>query len=356
MQEKNITMIHFEPCKAESSWSHNVRHKELNYTNPRSGIKNSSFYFKGFLHDPRKVLAELRQTVKEKTGRRMQDKAQPIKEGVLLTKQSTTRDEVINFMRKVHEITGWIPMQGHMHLDEGHIDKETGQWVPNPHAHLLFCTVDRRTGKRIKRKTRFNPKTGLEEEYNGRMQMSDVQTEAAKVLNMERGVCSDLKHRDAIEFKIREREKELKELMNKVRDANKLKDLFDPSIVPLSKKEIITSLADLGKEQFLNHLTLPPGFEVTNIKSIKSESANGFGKYNGAFCFWFLERSGVLSWSNSADSEGRLINPVKCKIYSEPAFKAAWGTPEIQESLREAIIMLSAVDKKEEARNKGQSI
>ena len=143
----------------------------------------------------------IKQMVKAKTGRAMQEKERerktksgkivkvagcsPIREGVLLIKSDTTLDDVRRFGEECQERWGITPLQIFLHKDEGHWlsgepapdDKESfqigGRWFkPNYHAHIVFDWMDHETGKSRK----------LNDD-----DMTQMQTLASEILSMERG-------------------------------------------------------------------------------------------------------------------------------------------------------------------------
>ena len=120
--------------------------------------------------------------VKEKTGRKMQAKAEPLREGVVVIKEDTTMEELQELGKRFQERFGVTPVQIAIHKDEGHWQGEV--WKPNLHAHIVFDWYDHSTGKSIKT-------TSLD--------AIEMQTICAEVLGMERGVSSERnisKHRD----------------------------------------------------------------------------------------------------------------------------------------------------------------
>lgn len=130
---------------------------------------------------------ELKPIVKEKTGRGMQEICTPFKEDVLVTNKNTTMDDVVRYSKAIKEEFGWTPVQIYIHHDEGHFDKQTGEWKENFHAHIIFDTINHDTGKTIQM---------------NRADMSNRQTIAAEALGMERGENSgDIAHMASIQFK-----------------------------------------------------------------------------------------------------------------------------------------------------------
>ncbi len=129
----------------------------------------------------------LRPLVKEKTGQRMHDACTPYKEGVIVIKPDTTIEDLKVFAEEVKKNIGWSPMQIYIHHDEGHIDKQTGEWKENYHAHIIFDTINHETGRTIQL---------------NRLDLAKMQTILAQSIGMERGEnSSDLVHKNSLEFK-----------------------------------------------------------------------------------------------------------------------------------------------------------
>ncbi|MBQ3197517.1 MAG: mobilization protein, partial [Alistipes sp.] len=143
----------------------------------------------------------IKQMVKSKTGRAMQEKERerktksgkvvkvagcsPIREGVLLIKPDTTLEDVRRFGEECQQRWGITPLQIFLHKDEGHWlggepapdDKESfqigGRWFkPNYHAHIVFDWMNHETGKSYK----------LNDD-----DMAQMQTLLSEILSMERG-------------------------------------------------------------------------------------------------------------------------------------------------------------------------
>ena len=182
--------IHIVPVKAGSE-KHNQREKELSYVRSDLSHLNSSFVLKSIAEA--KQFAE--KNGKEKTGRAMQAKATPIREGVLLIGQHHTADDLKKLAVRIEEQFGIKTIQGYCHKDEGHYDKISGEWKPKFHAHMVFDWTDHATGKSIKM---------------SRDDMAELQTVVAQELNLERGVSSSKEHLNAIQYKSQQEEKDLK--------------------------------------------------------------------------------------------------------------------------------------------------
>ena len=202
--------IHIKPCNTKSSEAHNRRTAEYmrnigeskiyivselsadneQWVNPEFGNSNLQTHYDN-----------IKQIVKEKTGRAMQEKERerkgkngkiikvagcsPIREGVLLIKPDTTLVDVKKFSEECQRRWGITPLQIFLHKDEGHWlngqpdaeDKESFQvgekWFkPNYHAHIVFDWMNHDTGKSQK----LNDND-----------MIEMQTLASDILSMHRG-------------------------------------------------------------------------------------------------------------------------------------------------------------------------
>ena len=230
--------IHIKPCNTKSSEAHNLRTAEYmrniseskiyivselsadneQWVNPDFGNPNLQTH-----HD------SIKQMVKEKTGRAMQEKERerkgkngkiikvagcsPVREGVLLIKPDTTLADVKKFGEECQRRWGITPLQIFLHKDEGHWlsgqpdaeDKESFQvgekWFkPNYHAHIVFDWMNHDTGKSQK----LNDND-----------MAEMQTLASDILMMERGQSKTVtgkEHLERNDFIIEKQKEEMNRL------------------------------------------------------------------------------------------------------------------------------------------------
>ena len=202
--------IHIKPCNTKSSEAHNRRTAEYMrnigepkiYIVPELSADNEQWINPEFgSPDLQTHYDNIKQMVKEKTGRAMQEKERerkgkngkiikvagcsPIREGVLLIKPNTTLADVKKFGEECQRRWGITPLQIFLHKDEGHWlsgqpdaeDKESFQigerWLkPNYHAHIVFDWMNHDTGKSQK----LNDND-----------MMEMQTLASDILSMQRG-------------------------------------------------------------------------------------------------------------------------------------------------------------------------
>ena len=214
--------IHIKPCNIASSEAHNRRTAEYMrnigesriYVVPELSTDNEQWINPDFgTPELRTHYDNIKQMVKEKTGRAMQEKERerkgkngkiikvagcsPIREGVLLIRPDTTLADVRKFGEECQRRWGITPLQIFLHKDEGHWlngqpeaeDKECFQvgnrWFkPNYHAHIVFDWMNHETGKSRK----------LNDE-----DMATMQTLASDILLMERGQAKAVTGKEHLE-------------------------------------------------------------------------------------------------------------------------------------------------------------
>ena len=230
--------IHIKPCNIASSEAHNRRTAEYMrhigesriYVVPELSTDNEQWINPDFgSPDLRMHYDNIRQMVKEKTGRAMQEKERerkgkngkivkiagcsPIREGVLLVRSDTTLADVRKFGEECQRRWGITPLQIFLHKDEGHWlngqpeaeDRESfkvgDRWFkPNYHAHIVFDWMNHETGKSRK----------LNDD-----DMMQMQTLASDILLMERGqskVVTGKEHLERNDFIIEKQKAELQRM------------------------------------------------------------------------------------------------------------------------------------------------
>ena len=230
--------IHIKPCNIASSEAHNRRTAEYMrnigesriYVIPELSTDNEQWINPDFgTPELRTHYDNIKQMVKEKTGRAMQEKERerkgkngkiikvagcsPIREGVLLIRPDTTLADVRKFGEECQRRWGITPLQIFLHKDEGHWlngqpeaeDRESfkvgNRWFkPNYHAHIVFDWMNHETGKSRK----------LNDE-----DMAAMQTLASNILLMERGQAKAVtgkEHLERNDFIIKKQKAELQRI------------------------------------------------------------------------------------------------------------------------------------------------
>ena len=97
-------------------------------------------------------------------------------EAVINLNDRHTLKDVKKLTKKLEKITGYKAAQIAIHKDEGHLDEESGNFVLNIHAHVIFYARDVKTGLSLSA-----------ENYARKDLMRLMQDAAAEELGMERG-------------------------------------------------------------------------------------------------------------------------------------------------------------------------
>ena len=184
------TSINFKVAKPDSE-IHNFRKKFFDYIRKDLTHKNEYWMEQKIANRLLKIEA----FCKEKSGRKLQKNAMPVREAVVVIKENTTMQDLHNLSKRLEEELKIRIFQIAIHKDEGHYDKDTKEWKPNYHAHLVADWQDLQTGKTLKHQS---------------FHYSKMQDLAAECLEMERGISGSLTRMEAVEFKIKKKEEDLK--------------------------------------------------------------------------------------------------------------------------------------------------
>lgn len=190
------TSIHFQAVKGGSE-EHNKRTKKLDYVHHELSSQND--YWQSDTQEAR--LAFVTQNAKAKTGRKMQAKATPIREAVVVIEDTTTMDDLKKLAKRFNDRFGIDVFQIAIHKDEGYKKSKDGIKL-NLHAHLVADWTDHQSGKSLKL---------------NRNDMAEMQTICAEVLGMERGKSSEKQHLSAIQYKIAAEEQRAEAIKSKTR-------------------------------------------------------------------------------------------------------------------------------------------
>ena len=236
------TSINFKAVKSDSE-THNFRKKTFDYIRKDLTPKNE-YWQEQKIADR---LQKIETYCKEKSGRKLQKNAMPIREAVVVIKENTTMQDLHNLSKKLEEELKIRIFQIAIHKDEGHYDKDTKEWKPNYHAHLVADWQDLQTGKTLKHQS---------------FHYSKMQDITAECLGMERGISKNGTQRlEAVEFKIKKIEEEIKILEER---KNNLQSEID------SKKEMEFIVKETD---FLGFQRIKSGKTIENYqKALKSNN------------------------------------------------------------------------------------
>lgn len=106
---------------------------------------------------------------KSKRKDKFTDKKATLVEAIYELTPETTKEQVIKLTQEIAKITSFTPLHIAIHKDEGHIT-ENNTFQKHYHAHAVFFTLDKDTGKQLKRQ-----KAALTKENLAKMQ--DLATE-----------------------------------------------------------------------------------------------------------------------------------------------------------------------------------
>lgn len=224
------TSINFKAVKSDSE-THNFRRKTFDYIRKELTPKNEYWMEQKIADRIQKIEAYC----KEKSGRKLQKNAMPVREAVVVIKENTTMLELQNLAKRLEEELNIRVFQIAIHKDEGHTDKGTKEWKPNYHAHLVADWQDLKTGKTLKHQS---------------FHYSKMQDLTAECLNMERGISGSRGRLEAIEFKIQQKEEDLKVLEERY-------DLMKSEMSSKKSEELIVKENDLlGFKRFKTDKTI----------------------------------------------------------------------------------------------------
>lgn len=229
------TSISVRPCNIGSAERHNLRSKELDYIRPDLTENNESLVGRKISE----CLTDIKRRYQATTGQRLQKKATPIREGVVVIQEDTTMQQLQNFANRIEEKWGVKTIQIYTHKDEGTDvwDGNKEAWKPNYHAHMVFDWTQE-DGRSIKL---------------NKQDMVQMQTILAECLGMERGVSSDAKHLSAIQYKNHIEAEKAARLKAEIADMEDFKNLkANPISVKedfslLSKEQQVSLLQELSK-------------------------------------------------------------------------------------------------------------
>ncbi|WP_373787017.1 relaxase/mobilization nuclease domain-containing protein, partial [Bacteroides heparinolyticus] len=212
---KQQTSIHVQPVKGGSE-QHNKREKELDYIRPELSHLNE--YWEKDTQTDR--LENVKSRYLKSTGQKMQAKATPIREAVVVIKPETTMEDLKRLSDAYRQRFGIDTFQIAIHKDEGY---PKGEWKSNLHAHLVFDWTSQQTGKSLKL---------------NRQDMVEMQTMTAEILQMDRGVSSDKQHLTAQQYKSFAEEAKLRRLEEeRLRKEKQMKEELERFKVGKARKE-----------------------------------------------------------------------------------------------------------------------
>jgi chromosome segregation ATPase len=243
------TSINFKAVKSDSE-IHNFRKKSFDYI--RKDLTHKNEYWMGQKIADR--VQKIESYCKEKSGRKLQKNAMHIREAVVVIKENTTMQDLHNLSKRLEEELKIRVFQIAIHKDEGHYDKDTKEWKPNYHAHLVADWQDLQTGKTLKHQS---------------FHYSKMQDLAAECLEMERGISGSLTRLEAVEFKIKKKEEDLKILEERYQEMQQ-------EMESKKSEELIVKESDfLGFQKIKTDKTIEnykKAIKTNNIQLLKNKT------------------------------------------------------------------------------------
>ncbi|MBS1507015.1 MAG: hypothetical protein JSS79_10250 [Bacteroidetes bacterium] len=306
------TSINIKPAKIKISEAHNERRVKLDYVMLGLSANNESWKTE-LIADRLKKVHEL---YFERVGQKLQEKATPIREGVVVIKPETSLEDLRTLGRKFKEEFGVECFQCHIHRDEGHIvTKEevrkekalgndtlkVGQVILNYHAHLVFDWQNKTTGRSIKL---------------NKGDMRRMQTITASVLGMERGKENSKAVRlEVNEFKaFREKlNEDVAEELDRTEEL-KAKAQEELRLIEEQKKNSLNELRRLeakAKEEAENFEKYTMNFKLTS-KRLK-DSRMELKKLEPKFAL--LRKLEILPWQDCTFNNVRWWLSSECSIH-----------------------------------------
>jgi FtsZ-binding cell division protein ZapB len=197
--------IHFRPV-LDTSEAHNTRTQILDYVHSDLSKNNESFNSISIAEMEKKIKA----FCKEKSGRKLQKNAIPIREAVVNLKSNHTMKDILRLSKALKSNFGIEVFQAYIHRDEGR--NNNGYISINHHAHLVCRWQDMEKGTVLR----------LSKE-----DLSKMQDLVSEVLEMERGELKTNSNRErleAVEYKVQQEVKYLEDLRLEVKDLEQKKN------------------------------------------------------------------------------------------------------------------------------------
>lgn len=138
----NGTDIHTLPSGQRWQRGTQQENKKLDYVHHERSSMND--YWQSDSQEAR--LAFVTANAKAKTGRKMQAKATPIREAVVVIEDTTTMDDLRKLAKRFNDRFGIDVFQIAIHKDEGYRKGKDGLKL-NLHAHMVADWTDHQSGK-----------------------------------------------------------------------------------------------------------------------------------------------------------------------------------------------------------------
>ncbi len=283
------------------SEAHNTREHDMKHIKKHLTHKNEQ-WVKAAISDR---LASIKETYKNTVKRNLDKRATPIREGVVNLKPESTMDDLHRLAQRLEDKFGIKTFQIYIHRDEGVSDEKI-----NHHAHMVFDWTAS-DGKSIKL---------------NKLQMIEMQTVVAEVMEMERGKSSDLDHLNAIQYKNEAEKRKSEELRQEISDLSATKatkELVVDSIRAFGSLIGVKSESAEKQALFEENSHLSEQLEVAQVENSKLVSELGRVKYDAESerreYKQALEQKDriIKEQKNDFDKKEKLIDTLLKAIYKE---------------------------------------
>ncbi len=198
-----------EECNTKNAENHMFRlNRQLGLKEELT--KNNKYYLKEHVSDR---LGKIKNAYYTEVGQAPQPHSQPIRELVIVG--MNTEAQVQQYCAELRRTLKVDYLSWAVHLDEGHEDPKTHEWIPNEHAHIIIdltvwdhdpqpvvkkkhgrCVKDEKGDVIIEMKDRYGRTRHITKD-----QLAWMQDIAAAITGLERGVSSTQKHIQSQRFK-----------------------------------------------------------------------------------------------------------------------------------------------------------
>jgi hypothetical protein len=220
MMNNTKTCVTIEACNTNIAEAHNFRKVKLDGI--RSDLSDQNVY--EYKVSASERLAIIKREYKQTVGQRLQSHAHPVIEMVVVG--IITRGQAELFVKKIEEKWGVEVLSWAVHVDEGHYDVTSGDWIANYHAHFIvdttYWTHDPMPGNKKRHGTILRDPKGdaiveCRDRYARRRHfekedLSSLQDIAAEVTGLKRGDPSTIQRIRALQYKAIKTQNDLQEL------------------------------------------------------------------------------------------------------------------------------------------------
>ena len=141
-------------------------------------------------------------------------------EAVIVLDYFHTFSDVKKLVKFLNKNFGWQDIQIALHRDEGYIDEITNEIIYNYHAHIVFFMLNKKGIYSLKKRD------------FGKKRMSQIQTEVAKILRMQRGESKEKTGRKRLTARqYRQVAKEKYDLKFEIRRISDESDMFQDAML-----------------------------------------------------------------------------------------------------------------------------